>query len=280
MRFPSTKPGSVPANRRSLLPVRATSRRLKARPNPSFSEKLGVLGVVEYYGYRYYHTNLGRWLSRDPIGERGGLNLYAFVDNKPTLAFDMLGLKSESCSNCDEAIKRVINAPPYKTGGVAQVLWDTLKRKSCPAPKIKCECCTDQDSIDNGYYNRKTNEIIICCNNTSRPFSETIAHELVHALQRCQNYPFPGTKSRCAIKMCREVQPYAISGRCSGQEGALYTNCLVQTALISSAKSEDCKNETDTSDPLISMDNLRRVAENAIKSGCAGDPYLTWAHTY
>ena len=28
-------------------------------------------GLV-YYGYRYYSPNLGRWLSRDPIGERGG----------------------------------------------------------------------------------------------------------------------------------------------------------------------------------------------------------------
>ena len=28
-----------------------------------------------YYGYRYYNPSAGRWPSRDPIGERGGLNL-------------------------------------------------------------------------------------------------------------------------------------------------------------------------------------------------------------
>lgn len=44
------------------------------------------------YGYRYYHPGLGRWLSRDPIGERGGHNLYGFVGNSPTGWKDYLGL--------------------------------------------------------------------------------------------------------------------------------------------------------------------------------------------
>ena len=34
-----------------------------------------------YYGYRYYDPSTGRWLSRDPAEERGGLNLYIFVGN-------------------------------------------------------------------------------------------------------------------------------------------------------------------------------------------------------
>jgi len=37
-------------------------------------------GLV-YYNYRYYSPELGRWLSRDPIGENGGFNLYAMVGN-------------------------------------------------------------------------------------------------------------------------------------------------------------------------------------------------------
>ena len=43
------------------------------------------------YGYRYLDTQLGRWLSRDPIGEEGGLNLYAFVSNNAIVTFDILG---------------------------------------------------------------------------------------------------------------------------------------------------------------------------------------------
>ena len=46
------------------------------------------------YGYRYYSPNLGRWLSKDPIGEQGGLNLYAFEDNHGVNQVDYLGLAS------------------------------------------------------------------------------------------------------------------------------------------------------------------------------------------
>jgi len=52
-----------------------------------------------YYGYRYYDPATGRWLSRDPIGEQGGLNVYGFVNNNPTLYVDALGLFLESARN-------------------------------------------------------------------------------------------------------------------------------------------------------------------------------------
>jgi RHS repeat-associated protein len=44
-----------------------------------------------YYGSRYYSPSLGRWISRDPIEEDGGKNLYAFVANSPVHSLDALG---------------------------------------------------------------------------------------------------------------------------------------------------------------------------------------------
>lgn len=44
------------------------------------------------YGYRFYVPSLGRWINRDPIGERGGWNQYRFVSNKPVNRNDQLGL--------------------------------------------------------------------------------------------------------------------------------------------------------------------------------------------
>ena len=44
-----------------------------------------------YYNYRHYSPSLGRFLSRDPIAEQGGLNLYAFVKNNPILLTDEKG---------------------------------------------------------------------------------------------------------------------------------------------------------------------------------------------
>ena len=45
-----------------------------------------------YYGYRFYSPMQGRWLSRDPIEEDGGLNLYGFVGNAPLSFVDAFGL--------------------------------------------------------------------------------------------------------------------------------------------------------------------------------------------
>ena len=48
-------------------------------------------GLV-YYNYRYYSPIIGKWLSRDPIGEAGGLNLYTFLDNSSINRWDNWGL--------------------------------------------------------------------------------------------------------------------------------------------------------------------------------------------
>jgi RHS repeat-associated protein len=45
-----------------------------------------------YYTYRYYDPLTGRWPSRDPIGEEGGVNMYGFVGNDGVNAWDVLGL--------------------------------------------------------------------------------------------------------------------------------------------------------------------------------------------
>ena len=48
-----------------------------------------------YYGYRYYSPELGRWLTRDPIEEDGGDNLYAFCGNNGVARADSHGLSPE-----------------------------------------------------------------------------------------------------------------------------------------------------------------------------------------
>jgi RHS repeat-associated protein len=45
-----------------------------------------------YYRARYYDPKIGRFISEDPIGLRGGLNRYRYVNNRPTRFTDPLGL--------------------------------------------------------------------------------------------------------------------------------------------------------------------------------------------
>jgi RHS repeat-associated protein len=42
--------------------------------------------------HRAYSSSLGRWISRDPLNEDGGLNLYAYVSNDPIDLYDPEGL--------------------------------------------------------------------------------------------------------------------------------------------------------------------------------------------
>jgi RHS repeat-associated protein len=60
-----------------------------------------------HYEYRVYDPASGRWLSRDPIGEAGGENLYGFVGNDPVNRVDPDGRDSTTLGGN--------NAPPALT---------------------------------------------------------------------------------------------------------------------------------------------------------------------
>ena len=63
-----------------------------------------------YYGYRWYSPGLGRWLSRDPLGEQADPlhNLYRFVGNNPLNAVDPLGLQMVGW---DDEIEEIAKTP-------------------------------------------------------------------------------------------------------------------------------------------------------------------------
>jgi RHS repeat-associated protein len=47
-----------------------------------------------FFGRRYYHPALGRWITQDPEGFEDGPNLYAYLKNSPLNDFDLYGLWS------------------------------------------------------------------------------------------------------------------------------------------------------------------------------------------
>ena len=49
-------------------------------------------------GRRLYNPTTGRWLNEDPVGIRGGLNLYVFVGNNSAQVVDAMGLSWVACS--------------------------------------------------------------------------------------------------------------------------------------------------------------------------------------
>lgn len=96
-----------------------TGARSKEVLNPwRFSSKRtdSETGFV-YFGRRYYDSELGRWITPDPIGFQGGPNLYAFVMNSPLTHVDLYGLYavdsnggSSSERNCFTGVREFATA--------------------------------------------------------------------------------------------------------------------------------------------------------------------------
>ena len=62
-----------------------------------------------YYGYRYYDPVTGRWASRDPLQEDGGVNLYGFIRNDGVNKLDYIGLLN--CRVDCEELKKLLDNP-------------------------------------------------------------------------------------------------------------------------------------------------------------------------
>ena len=120
---PNRPPPSPPFNPRNILSSNDLQKELHA---PSE-------GHVACYGYRYYDPLTGRWPSRDPIEEEGGMNLYGFVGNDGVNGVDVMGLSEEgfyypapsnSSRCCCDTIPKDENGKPYtKTRAGETFVW-------------------------------------------------------------------------------------------------------------------------------------------------------------
>ena len=102
-----------------------------------------------YYNYRYYSLNLGRWLSRDPIGERGSLSLYCMLRNDPINQRDYLGLAKGFWNELIEKVGGAWEVGPYDAwragkGEIAEKAIDESKRIA-EENVIKDPCETDTE---------------------------------------------------------------------------------------------------------------------------------------
>ena len=85
-----------------------------------------------YYGFRYYNPETGRWLSRDPIAEEGGLNLYGFVWNDPIMFFDVLGKEPRDSFNA--GVDASVGLGLQVGGSIEFELAKTACPSGCPEP--------------------------------------------------------------------------------------------------------------------------------------------------
>ena len=100
-------------------------------------------------GYRGcgYKTVSGRaqWLSRDPLGEEGGINLYGYVGNNPVNNVDPLGLDAEAAGG---AYNFQVN-PSHFGAKTLQGVFNGMNGKyvNHPNPKYSGQCATGAQAM-------------------------------------------------------------------------------------------------------------------------------------
>jgi RHS repeat-associated protein len=72
------------------------------------SKEFHSASSLYYYGFRFYDPNLQRWLNRDPMGENGGINLYAFTGNDLLDFIDPFGFKGYRDSQWFGCIQKAV----------------------------------------------------------------------------------------------------------------------------------------------------------------------------
>lgn len=138
-------------------PVRVMDANFATRSNSTWAwnwlhhgEFLDTESGMYDYGYRFYHPALGRWASRDPIGERGGLNLYGFVGNLPTAKIDYIGLATVIVEIIEDVGKGVVDINPFRDkpiteNDVSDRIYPQIRRqvtKRIEKEIIEIACCS------------------------------------------------------------------------------------------------------------------------------------------
>jgi RHS repeat-associated protein len=142
----------------------------------------------------FYSPTQGRWLSRDPLAERGGLSLYQAMANCTINKRDPLGMKCEDF------------AGGFTTHG-EQELIKQMRDKGCAIPKLVCKCCDNPNSSAN--FNTESNIVYLCKGQEDHVYQGSRRHELRHAYDCCMGqvgdcHTFDGMKQR----LCSEIRAY------------------------------------------------------------------------
>jgi hypothetical protein len=168
-----------------------------------------ILSSSALQSLAYYHPDEGRWLSRDPIGERGGRNLYSALKNNPVNRIDKSGL------SCGDVRDEGFNTPEEKTK------TDAMKAANppCPIPKIECKCFCDSDL--KGYYQGGTVTICRKWGGADDEYRKTRKHELSHAFDKCKGAQLGCEGEELKVRICSELRAYSWGSGISDKQKAI-----------------------------------------------------------
>jgi RHS repeat-associated protein len=178
---------------------------------------------VQVPGSRSYSPGQGRWVSRDPAGERGGANLTAFVLNNPVRRIDRLGLIS--CGSCNFLLRKLL-AEKEVNEIVSGLLLREREGKACLEGPPSCECHADRRIW--GTFEPDTRLVKINCKDSPddpagpdhTQIKYTLIHELQHASEHCNRTKDTDCRERVEGELranicARECDPWVDYEHCT-----------------------------------------------------------------
>ena len=123
---------------------------------------IALLAISEWSAAAYYNPQTGRWLSRDPIAERGGANVYGFVLNSPNNFVDPHGLWQRLArhlwkAKCGDTLADLAAKQEY--GGDSAnwpCLWPDFGMKDHGYPKVEPGDVYDASNLAVPAFNEKS----------------------------------------------------------------------------------------------------------------------------
>ena len=79
-----------------------------------------------YYNYRHYSPDAGRWISRDPIEEVGGISLYVFAGNDTIQGLDVLGCADAMICNDNKIARASFDTYVFSASGIMRAIQVTF----------------------------------------------------------------------------------------------------------------------------------------------------------
>jgi RHS repeat-associated protein len=132
-----------------------------------------------YYRARYYDPKIGRFISEDPIGLNGGINLYAYADNSPATFGDPFGLQASSpqVHHDDwDNVRRICGGRGHSSGC----------NKLSVDPSCTCKPNCDGTLSPNASVTISQWNIFVATNAPRSP-TRILNHELKHAARHASN---------------------------------------------------------------------------------------------